>query len=77
MKAMQNLELNTFKYRRINIPKANGKFRPLGITTLEWRLFQTLLNGILLHWLKHNITLLNTDSIQNWERIQPPVHGKK
>ena len=52
MKRLQTLDLDSYKFRRLDILKANGKIRPLGVPTMPWRLFNTLLNGILLHHLK-------------------------
>lgn len=52
MKRMHTLDLDNYKFRRQNILKANGKIRPLGVPSMEWRLYLGILNGFLLHWLK-------------------------
>lgn len=46
-----NLNLKKFTYKRVNILKANGKIRSLGVPTPAWRVYQTGLNMILLVWL--------------------------
>ena len=47
----KNLNLKKFTYKRVNILKANGKTRSLGVPTPAWRVYQTGLNMILLVWL--------------------------
>lgn len=43
-----NLNLDKYNYKKVIIPKANGKLRSLGVSTPEWRIYQTGLNMILL-----------------------------
>lgn len=56
IKDYQNLNLDNFKFNRINIPKPDGSLRPLGIPEPVWRLYQSGLNQIIVIFISQNYT---------------------
>jgi retron-type reverse transcriptase len=49
--SLANLNLKSYRYKTVHIPKADGSTRPLGVPSPAWRVFLHGLNNILLVWL--------------------------